>query len=131
MILDQNLTMSNRQALVGTDYSTNTIDLGQAYPQGSDTLFLYVHVISSAGTLPTLSVELETSNDNSTFIKVFDIKKPENMNAFSIGLKGQPIKRYVRLRHVLGGGSPSFNLTAGLVVGQQMNEAYPDSPRQA
>ncbi len=131
MILDQALTMSNRQALLATDYSTDTIDLGQAYPIGTSSLSLYIHVNAEGGTTPTLLAELETSSENSTFTKAVGITKPTGKKAFGIPLRNLSIKRYLRLRYVLAGTSPSYTITASLVAGEQYNEALPDSPRQA
>ncbi len=131
MILDRALTMSDRQALVASSYSTDTVDLGQAYSNGNDALSLYIHVIAQGGTSPTLVVELETSSDNSTFTKVIGITKPTVKRELGCALKGLNLKRYNRVRHVLGGTSPTFTLTAGFVVGCQQWEALPDSPRQS
>ncbi len=131
MILDQQLTMSNRQALVGTAYSIDTIDLGQERPNGYAELTLYCHIQGESGTNPTLTMELETSADNSTFTKIGSVTKRANERELALGLENLSVKRYNRLRFVLGGTSPSYNLTAGFVTGVQQWKAVADSAHQA
>lgn len=131
MILDQQLTMSNRQQLLATAYSVDVIDLGQARPNGYKELTLYAHVQAESGTNPTLTIELETSADNSTFTKVSSVTKIANDREMMMGLENLSLKRYLRLRHVVGGTSPSYTVTAGLVAGVQAWKAVADSVRQA
>ncbi len=131
MILDQSLTMSNRQSLLATAYSIDTIDLGQAHPNGDDNLSLYIHVQAESGTNPTMTAELETSADNSTFTKVGSVTKIAGNREMAMRLLRLPFKRYLRVRYVLGGTSPAYTVTASLVTGVQAWTAVADSARQA
>jgi hypothetical protein len=128
MILDKALTFSDRQALAANTYSTDSLDIGGVQVDG---LVLHLALQSESGTSPTLDVELETSSDGNTYSMVFGLKKPAGAMEFGSGLHGVRLKRYVRLRYVLGGSIPAFVVTAALVTGSQLNRAYPDSPRQA
>jgi len=112
MFLDSTLTMSNRQALVATAYSIDTIDLGQDHPAGDDNLSLYIHVQAESGTNPTLTAELETSADNSTFTKVGGVTKIAGKREMAMKLQRVPFKRYLRVRYVLGGTSPAYTIRA-------------------
>ena len=123
--------MSDRQVLLATGYSTDVTDLGQERPTGYAELTLYAHVQSESGTSPSLTMELETSADNSTFTKIGSVTKRANDREMAMGLERLPIKRYNRLRFVLGGTSPSYQVTAGFVTGVQQWKAVADSSRQA
>lgn len=131
MILDQQLTMSNRQQLLATAYSIDTIDIGQARPSGDDMLSLYAHIQAESGTNPTLTIELESSADNSTFTKVGSVVKSAGKREMAMRLERVPFNRYLRLRYVLGGTSPTYTVTAGLVTGVQDWTARADSAHQA
>lgn len=128
MILDKPLTFSSRQALIANAYSTDSPDLNGVQLDG---LVLHIAIQSESGASPTLAVELETSSDGDTYSKVFGITKPVGAKEFGCGMHNLRLKRYVRLRYVLGGSAPAFTVTTGLVSGSQLNQAYPDSPRQA
>lgn len=131
MIHDKSLVMSDRQVILATAYSTDVIDLGQDRPNGYKELTLYAHVQAESGTSPTLTIELETSADNSTFVKAGSVTKIAGNREMMMGLENLALKRYLRLRHVVGGTSPSYTVTAGLVTGVQAWKAGADSAHQA
>lgn len=131
MIFDKPLTFSDRQHLLATGYSTDSIDLAYSRPLGDDHLGFRVSVLAEAGTDPTLSVELQTSSDNSTFTTAVSLNKPAGKKFFGLPLANLALGRYVRLRYVLGGTSPEYTITSGFLIGEQADASHPDSPRIA
>lgn len=117
MFIDAEQQFSNKQAVTSTGYSTDTIEIPPGLTAGIDQAVQIV-VRSESGTAPTLTVELETSADNSTFTKLVGVAKPEGDKMFKIALESiSGLKKYLRLRYVLGGVSPAYNITAMLVAG--------------
>lgn len=119
MILDHELMFSDAQAITQTGHSTNVVEIGRGVPGGVTLLKLHVIVRSESGTSPTLVAELETSDDNDTFTKVFGLRKPAGEHRFGARLEGVRLGRYLRLRYVLGGTLPEYNITAMLVSGEE------------
>lgn len=121
MIIDGELVFSNLQAVTATDYSTNTVEVIPDSRIGLD-MAVQVSIISESGTGQTLSVELETSSNGTTFTKLLGTARPEGSRLFSLVLDGVTgIKKYLRLRYVVGGISPSFKVTSMLVHGGGLN----------
>jgi hypothetical protein len=129
MYLDKANMFSDKQDVVASGYSTDTVEIPRAAPGSTLEIALHVAVRSEAGTNPTLVVELETSDDNSTFTKVVGLSKTAGQRVVGCSLHNMKLSRYLRIRYVLGGSSPAYNITAALVLGEQANRAYPDSPR--
>lgn len=119
MILDKELMFSEAQALTTTGYSTNVVQLGRGVPGGLTLLALHVIVRSESGTSPTLTAELETSEDNVTYTKVLGLKKPESVRAFGAKLGGIDLHQYLRIRYAVGGAGSAYNVTAMLVMGEE------------
>lgn len=117
MIIDAQQQFSDKQAVTSTGYSTNSVEIPPGLTAGIDQA-VQVVVRSESGTNPTLTVELETSADDSTYTKLVGIKKPDGDKVFNIALGSiSGLKKYLRLRYVVGGVSPAYNLTAMLVAG--------------
>lgn len=131
MIFDKQLTASSKQQLLATGYSTDVIDLGQAHPAGLDDLNFAVVVSAESGTNPTLTAELQHSTDNSTFTVAASIVKPSGKKVFGFSLRDLKLNRYQRVRYALGGTSPDYTVTAGLLTGVQDWIATADSVRIA
>ena len=129
MQFDSGLMFSNRQSIVATTNSIDVVDLGQPYETCPADLAISVTVQAEGGTSPTLTVELEHSSNNSTFTKVVGFAKPAGKKGFSLQLGGLRLSRYVRLNYVLGGSSPTFTVTAGIVTGWDQNYPPADSIR--
>lgn len=123
MIIDKDLMFSDKQDVVATGYSTDTLEITPGLYAGID-MAVQVIVRSESGTNPTLNVELETSADKSTFTKLLGTKKPAGEDVFNNGLHGiSGLKKYLRLRYVLGGTSPEYNITAMLMEGGGFSSA--------
>ncbi len=120
MFIDRELQFGDKQAVNATGYSTDTVTVPTGLNTGID-MYLQVVARSESGTNPTLHVELEGSSDNVTFTKGVGVTKPAGKKIFCISLENVPLRQYLRLRYVLGGSSPAYNLTAMLVAGQTMD----------
>lgn len=118
MIFDYALMFSDKQELTATGHSTNTVEVGQGVPGATLMMSLEVTVREESGTSPTLKVELETSDDDVVFAKVLDIPKPAAARVIRANLDNVKLQRYLRLRYVLAGSNPAYNLTAALIKGE-------------
>lgn len=117
MFIDAEQQFSDKQAVSSTGYSTNSVEIPPSLNAGID-MAAQIIVRSESGTNPTLTVELETSADDSTYIKLVGIKKPEGDKVFNIALGSiSGLKKFLRLRYVVGGVSPAYNITSMLVAG--------------
>ncbi|MDP2883254.1 MAG: hypothetical protein Q8N89_16945 [Azonexus sp.] len=117
MFIDAQQQFSDKQAVTSTGYSTNSVEIPPGLTAGIDQA-VQVIVRSESGTNPTLTVELETSADDSTYTKLVGIKKPEGDKVFNIALGSiSGLKKFLRLRYVVGGVSPAYNITSMLVAG--------------
>ncbi len=117
MFIDAQQQFSDKQAVTSTGYSTNSVEIPPGLTAGIDQA-VQVIVRSESGTNPTLTVELETSADDSTYTKVVGIKKPDGDKVFNIALGSiSGLKKLLRLRYVVGGVSPAYNITSMLVAG--------------
>lgn len=117
MFIDAQQQFSDKQAVTSTGYSTNSVEIPPGLNAGID-MAAQIIVRSESGTNPTLTVELETSADDSTYTKLVSIKKPEGDKVFNIALGSiSGLKKFLRLRYVVGGVSPAYNITSMLVAG--------------
>ena len=117
MFIDAQQQFSDKQAVTSTGYSTNSVEIPPGLTAGIDQA-VQVIVRSESGTNPTLTVELETSADDSTYTKLVGIKKPDGDKVFNIALGSiSGLKKFLRLRCVVGGVSPAYNITSMLVAG--------------
>ena len=117
MFIDAQQQFSDKQAVTSTGYSTNSVEIPPGLNAGID-MAAQIIVRSESGTNPTLTVELETSADDSTYTKVVGIKKPDGDKVFNIALGSiSGLNKFLRLRYVVGGVSPAYNITSMLVAG--------------
>ncbi len=117
MFIDAQQQFSDKQAVTSTGYSTNSVEIPPGLNAGID-MAAQIIVRSESGTNPSLTVELETSADDSTYTKLVGIKKPEGDKVFNIALGSiSGLKKFLRLRYVVGGVSPAYNITSMLVAG--------------
>ncbi len=135
MYIDAEQQFSDKQAVLVTAYSTNTVEIPPGLTAGVDQA-VQVVVRSESGSTPTLEVELETSADNSTFTKLVGVKHKAGSKFINIPLESASgLKKFLRLRYVVGGVSPAYNLTAMLVAGHGFGNVgvhnLADSARQA
>ena len=98
MFIDAQQQFSDKQAVTSTGYSTNSVEIPPGLTAGIDQA-VQVIVRSESGTNPTLTVELETSADDSTYTKLVGIKKPEGDKVFNIALGSiSGLKKFLRLQ---------------------------------
>lgn len=117
MFIDAEQQFSDKQAVSASGYSTNSVEIPPGLNAGID-MAVQIIVRSESGTDPTLTVELETSADDSTYSKVVGIEKPAGDKVFNLALeKTSGLKKFLRLRYVVGGDSPAYNITSMLVAG--------------
>lgn len=117
MFIDAQQQFSDKQAVTSTGYSTNSVEIPPGLNAGID-MAAQIIVRSESGTNPTLTVELETSADDWTYTKLVGIKKPDGDKVFNIALGSiSGLKKFLRLRYVVGGVSPAYNITSMLVAG--------------
>jgi len=117
MFIDAQQQFSDKQAVTSTGYSTNSVEIPPGLNAGID-MAAQIIVRSESGTNPTLTVELETSADDSTYTKLVGVPKPTGDKVFKIALNSiSGLKKFLRLRYVVGGVSPAYNITSMLVAG--------------
>jgi hypothetical protein len=141
MLLSAEQLFSDSQALTATGASTNIIDLGATgtvlnapaalvrdIGKGNPIPIIVNLDVAAGGTTPTLdiAVQIDTTDAFSSATTVataeqvaggaagdsvyLDVYLPEGTN-----------ERYLRLNYTLGGTTPTYTLTAGIVAGKQSN----------
>ncbi len=141
MLLSKQQNFSEAQALTVTAASTNTIDLGATgtvlgapvalirdIGKGKRIDILVSLDVDSGGTSPTLDVTLEV-DDNDAFSSATTVATAPQLAGGSAGdrvalywIPEGTNERYVRLNYTLGGTSPTYTVTAGIVASDQTNE---------
>jgi hypothetical protein len=127
MMLDQNLVLSDAQALTVTANSTNVIDLGAAKSLGAgDVLIPMVLITAVGGTSPTLTVTIQGADDVgiSTNVITLATATPTLVSGTAYGFVRMAFhahmpKRYIRATYTLGGTSPTMTITTSIVEDQQ------------
>lgn len=138
MILDTQNLFSDDQALTATAVSTNVIDLGAGGTPaiGSSALgrqiglgepveILIQLVVDSGGTSPTLDVDLQQDTVEN-FASATVIASAPQIAGGSAGDRAsinwvpkEQSERYLRLNYTLGGTTPTYTVTSGVVLGTQ------------
>lgn len=130
-ILDNELTFSNAQAVTATAVSTNVVDLGVDRDIGiGEPVYLAVQVGAAFAGLTSLTVELQTSADNSTWSTLY------NSGAIPLAdltAGAQPVRvvvpsrteRYLRVNYTVAGTGTAGTVTASLLLGPDGYRAYP------
>ncbi len=125
MLLDNESTFSDAQAVTVTAPSTNIIDLRQANRQlgAGERLWLYVFVKTTftAGGAATLVVDLETDNDvafgSATLILSSGVLAVASLTAktvvYKVPVPANINERYMRLNYTVATGP----MTAGAIAG--------------
>lgn len=141
MILSAENIFSDGQALTATAASTNIIDLGapgtvlngpkaltRDIGKGRPIEITVQLDVDSGGTSPTLDVNLEVATDVA-FTSPKVVESAQQLAGGSAGarvglyyiLEGADL-RYMRLNYTLGGTSPTYTVTAGVVGADQTND---------
>lgn len=138
MILDTQNLFSDDQALTATAVSTNVIDLGaggtpaigasalgRQIGLGEPVEVLVQLTVDSGGTSPTLDVDLQ-QDTTAAFSSATVIASAAQIAGGSAGDRasiqwiphGQS-ERFLRLNYTLGGTTPTYTVTSGIVLGTQ------------
>lgn len=140
MLMSTLQNFSESQALTATAVSTNVIDLGATYTvlgspvalardigPGQEIDVLIQLVVDSGGTTPTIVATLEV-DDNEGFASA---KVVATSTLLADGSEGDTLdlnwipygtdERYMRINYTLGGSSPTYTVTSGIVLGRQTN----------
>lgn len=142
MIIDNTLVFSDGQAITADAVSTNVVDtgargtaFGHAAALSADLgkldnegVQLEVRVTEAFNTLTSLTVTLQTSADNSTFVEVAsrtyllaDLTLGAQLN-FPARIPEGASRRYLRLNYDVNGSNPSTGkLFAAVVASRQTN----------
>ena len=140
MLLSVQQTFSDSQALTGTAASTNIIDLGATgtvlgapaalirdIGKGEPIEILVTLIVGGGGTTPTLDVDLEV-DDNDGFSSATTVASSQQIAGGAAGdrvslywIPEGTNERYMRLNYTLGGTSPTYTVTAGVVAADQTN----------
>ena len=112
-MFDSNLLFYNATAVTADGNGTD-LDIQKTTVDG-----VWVEVICTAvsGTSPTCDLKVQESDDDSTYNDV--VTFPQITTTGRWVRKVQSKKRYLRMAADVGGTSPSFTLTAGIVTGIQ------------
>lgn len=140
MLLSKQQNFSEAQALTVTAVSTNVIDLGATATvlgspvalvrdigPGQEIDILIQLDVDSGGTSPTVVATLEV-DDNEGFASAKVVATSTLLAAGSAGdtldLNWIPVgtdERYMRINYTLGGTSPTYTVTSGIVASRQTN----------
>ena len=129
MFIDKLLVMSQDQAITATATSTDTLDLQKA-STSVNRLPVLVRGKNLSPTTATITVQLQQSNDNSTWetVETSRAYTGAELNAGTVAEVMLPVKpkRYVRLNYVVASGP----FTLGTVFShisdhRDVNAAYP------
>lgn len=79
-----------------------------------------VNSAAGSGTDPTLDISLEHSDDNSTFVAASGAVTFDQITDAAASFQTSKVdlaalKRYVRVKHTVGGTTPSFTYSAAIV----------------
>jgi hypothetical protein len=144
MILSAEQIFSDGQVLSATGASTNILDLGATgtvlgapaalvrdIGKGNQIEISITLDAAATGTTPTLDVDVEV-DDNDSFssatVVASAVQVAGGAAGDSVNLRFVPDltnERYVRLNYTLGGTTPGYTLTAGVVMGRQSNSSVP------
>lgn len=139
MLLSNQQIFSDGQNVTSSGASTNIIDLGSTgtvlgapaaltrdVGKGTPVEFIVQLTAAASGTSPTLSVAVQV-DDNSSFSSATTVATSQTKAGGAAGDRIQlnctlpegTNERYLRLFYTLGGTSPNYTLTAGIVAGDQ------------
>lgn len=141
MLLSSQQIFSDGQNITSSGASTNVIDLGSTgtvlgapaaltrdIGKGTPVEFIVQLTAAASGTSPTLSVAVQVDTVEN-FASATTVATSETKAGGAAGDRIQlnctlpegTNERYLRLYYTLGGTSPDYTLTAGVVAGDQTN----------
>lgn len=116
-MFDSNLLFHNAAALTATGNSSG-LDIKKTPADG---VWVEIAVTAVAGTTPTADFKVQESDNDSTYNDV--VTFPQITATGRHFRLVQSKKRYLRLARTIGGTTPSFTVTAGIVSGIQRDAA--------
>lgn len=141
MLLSAEQLFSDSQALTATGASTNIIDLGATgtvigapaalvrdIGKGNPIPIIVNLDVAAGGTSPTLDIAVQVDTTDA-FSSPTTVATSEQVAGGAAGdsvyldvyLPEGTNERYLRLNYTLGGTTPTYTLTAGIVAGKQSN----------
>ncbi|WP_058545815.1 Bbp16 family capsid cement protein [Pseudomonas fluorescens] len=139
MITDKLNTFSNGQAVTASAASTDVLDLGPLTHGNTrrdigagEPIYLVVAALTTAtaGGAATTNIQLQTSDDNSTWVTLFDSGSLA-LSALTAGARPvqvavpRGVRRYLRVNYIIGTGPlTAGSFFAGLVKDVQDNTKY-------
>lgn len=145
MLLSAEQLFSDGQALTATGASTNIIDLGATgtvlgapaalvrdIAKGKPIAIVVKLDVAAGGTNPTLDVAVQV-DDNTGFSSATTVGTSEQKAGGAAGdevwldvyLPEGTNEQYLRLNYTLGGTTPTYTLTAGVVAARTSNYTVP------
>lgn len=116
-MFDSNLLFHNAVALNANGNSSG-LNIGKTPADG---VWVEIVVTAASGTTPTIDFKVQESDDDSTYNDV--VVFPQITGTGRWFRKVQSKKAYLRLNRTVGGTSPNFTVTAGIVSGPQRDSA--------
>ncbi len=122
MYIDNELRLSNAQALTGTNEtdSTNTVDFSTARQIGVGNEIAVRFQVDTAlsGTSPTLVIKIKTSANGSTWTDLVispTISSAPAGTVFTYFIPTTGMSRYLKATYTMGGTSPTCTITADVM----------------
>lgn len=115
-MFDANLLFHSAAALTATGNSSS-LDTKKT---GANGVVVEVAVTAVSGTLPTADFKVQESENDSTWNDLVTFAQITAVGRFTRVVQSQ--KRYLRLARTIGGTTPSFTVTAGIVSGNLPDE---------
>lgn len=125
MYMDKENLCSDAQALTGTANSSDLIDMGGAVNLGGASGHRpkpFVHISAKSGTTPTIAILLVGADDSAfstnkiTIWNSGTLSDPAVPSLVKGAIPSHTPKRYYRFEYTLGGTTPNFTVTSGLVL---------------
>jgi hypothetical protein len=116
-MLDTNLLFKDAVALTASGQSSG-VEIDKSGARG---VWVQIIVTAVSGTTPTADFVIQESDDNSTYNDLVTFAQMTTTGRASRLVQSK--KKYLRLKYTLGGTTPSFTTTAGIVTGPQRDAA--------
>lgn len=114
---DNNLLFHDAAAL-NSNGNSSGLNIGKTPAKG---VWVEIAVTAASGTSPTIDFVVQESDDDSTYNDLVTFEQITETGRWSRLVQSK--KPYLRLNRTLGGTSPSFTVTAGIVSGPQRDAA--------
>lgn len=117
--MNTGVSLKDLAAETASTNGTGVNDTGQASAfTSANGGFIIVHVTAVSGTTPTLSIALQDSDDNATFLATSPATATVSITAigsYFVDITDTSLRRFVRYASTIGGTTPSFTYTVAFV----------------